>query len=44
VKRDADDRDMIDPLFIMKNVKLKLYCAAAKLNNFSDHRRPICRL
>jgi hypothetical protein len=43
VKRDADDRDMIDPLFIMKNVKLKLYCPA-KLNNFSDHRRPLCRL
>jgi hypothetical protein len=28
VKRDADDRDMIDPLFIMKNLKLKLYCPA----------------
>jgi hypothetical protein len=35
---------MIDPLFIMRNVKLKLYCPGNLKINFSDHKRPICSL
>jgi len=35
---------MIDPLFIMRNVKLKLYCPGNLKINLSAHKRPICSL